>query len=103
MRRFRSLVYGMKRVKQGFAGSFAASCLPLPPKIAVLLKENRKLKSNKYEELCLLNDLIKVLNVENILSMPTMLAPRFYTWGLKDVKNKKGLKIGPRDRLVFKV
>ena len=30
--------------------------------------------------------------------MPTM----FYTWGLRDVKNKKEVKIGPRKRLVSK-
>ena len=43
--------------------------------------------------------MIKIfIREETISSMPTVWAPRFYTWGLKDVKNKKGLKIGPRER-----
>ena len=32
-----------------------------------------------------------------------MWAPRFYTWGLKDVKNKKGVKLGPSESLVSKI
>ena len=104
MRRFRASVYGMKKLKHCSPGSFAAACLPLPPKIAVLPKENRKLRSNKYDDLCLLNEMIKIFNrEETISSMPTVWAPRFYTWGLKDVKNKKGVKIGPRERLASKV
>ena len=51
MRRFRASVYGMKKMKQGSAGSFAAACLLLPPKILVLPKENRKLKLNKHDDL----------------------------------------------------
>jgi len=35
--------------------------------------------------------------------MPAMWAPRFYTLGLKDVKNKKGVELGPTERLVSKV
>jgi len=42
MRRFRSSVYGIKKVMQGSADSFAPACLPLPPKIVVLHKENIK-------------------------------------------------------------
>jgi len=104
MRRFRASVYGMKKLKHCSPGSFAAACLPLPPKIAVLPKENRKLRSNKYDDLCLLNEMIKIFNREETISrMPTVWAPRFYTWGLKDVKNKKGVKIGPRERLASKV
>ena len=92
MRRFRSSVYGygIKKVVQGSAGSFTPACLPLPPKIVVLPKENINLKLNKYDDLCLLNDMTKVFNVEeNISSMPTMWAPRFYTWGLNRVSNRK--------------
>ena len=47
MRRFRASVYGKKKLKQCSPGSFAASCLLLPPKISVLPKENKKLRSNK--------------------------------------------------------
>ena len=66
--------------------------------------ENRKLRSNKYDDLCLLNEMIKIFNQEETISrMPTVWAPRFYTWGLKDAKNKKGVKIGPRERLASKV
>ena len=75
MRRFRALVYRSNVLP----GSFATACFPLPPspKIAVFPKKNRKLWSNKYDDLCLLNEMIKIFNrEETISSMPTMWAPK---------------------------
>ncbi len=101
MRRFRASVHRMKKGKQCSPRSFA---FPYLLRSRFLPKINRKLRSNKYDDLCLLNEMIKIFNrEETISSMPTVWAPRFYTWGLKDVKNKKGVKIGPRERLASKV
>ena len=48
--------------------------------------------------------MIQIFNVEKIISsIPTMWATRFYTWGLMDVKNKKGVKMDSRESLVTKV
>ena len=90
MRRLRASVYRMKKGKQCSPRSFA---FPYLLKSRFLQKIKRKLRSNKYDDLSLLNEMIKIFNrEETISSMPTVWAPRFYTWGLKGVKNKKGVR-----------
>ena len=72
MRRFRASVYRMKKGKQFSPRSFA---FPYLLKSRFLPKINRKLRSNKYDDLSLLNEMIKIFNREE-----TMWAPKPGVW-----------------------